>query len=177
MRHFVWVVLFAATTAAWSYAPGLDSVFTEYGKLQSALAGDDFDAARKAADALKSAAEHVKADDLADGEKKIWKNAGMKLAKSAGAVGASADIKAARATFEDISKAMIMLAEVAHPDGYARFRCPMAFNNKGADWLQQGDTVNNPYFGSAMLRCGYKVKPKNDHGHGHDHDHDHNHKH
>ena len=32
--------------------------------------------------------------------------------------------------------------------------CPMAFDNKGAEWLQRGTKINNPYFGDAMLRCG-----------------------
>ena len=32
--------------------------------------------------------------------------------------------------------------------------CPMAFDNKGADWLQRGTQINNPYFGDQMLRCG-----------------------
>ena len=32
--------------------------------------------------------------------------------------------------------------------------CPMAFDFEGADWLQRGDQVNNPYFGASMLRCG-----------------------
>jgi Cu(I)/Ag(I) efflux system membrane fusion protein len=30
----------------------------------------------------------------------------------------------------------------------------MAFDNKGAEWLQRGTTINNPYFGDEMLRCG-----------------------
>jgi YHS domain-containing protein len=30
----------------------------------------------------------------------------------------------------------------------------MAFDNRGASWLQRGDAINNPYFGQAMLRCG-----------------------
>ena len=30
----------------------------------------------------------------------------------------------------------------------------MAFDNKGAEWLQVGTQVNNPYFGDQMLRCG-----------------------
>jgi Cu(I)/Ag(I) efflux system membrane fusion protein len=30
----------------------------------------------------------------------------------------------------------------------------MAFDNKGADWLQADTKVANPYFGDAMLRCG-----------------------
>jgi Cu(I)/Ag(I) efflux system membrane fusion protein len=32
--------------------------------------------------------------------------------------------------------------------------CPMANNNKGADWLSASSEVQNPYYGSAMLNCG-----------------------
>jgi Cu(I)/Ag(I) efflux system membrane fusion protein len=34
----------------------------------------------------------------------------------------------------------------------------MAFNNRGADWLQNQTGVENPYFGSAMFRCGDQVE-------------------
>ncbi len=30
----------------------------------------------------------------------------------------------------------------------------MAFNNKGAFWLQDNDNIQNPYFGPAMPTCG-----------------------
>jgi Cu(I)/Ag(I) efflux system membrane fusion protein len=32
--------------------------------------------------------------------------------------------------------------------------CPMAFDNRGANWLQPDRKVRNPYFGAAMYRCG-----------------------
>src|SRR5690606_2826422 len=32
--------------------------------------------------------------------------------------------------------------------------CPMAFDDKGASWLQRGDEILNPYFGSEMPSCG-----------------------
>ena len=32
--------------------------------------------------------------------------------------------------------------------------CPMAFDNKGARWLQRGTEISNPYFGASMLTCG-----------------------
>ena len=35
-----------------------------------------------------------------------------------------------------------------------RFHCPMAFNNRGANWLQTSNETENPYFGAAMYRCG-----------------------
>jgi Cu(I)/Ag(I) efflux system membrane fusion protein len=30
----------------------------------------------------------------------------------------------------------------------------MAFDDKGAHWLQLGENIENPYFGSQMYRCG-----------------------
>jgi Cu(I)/Ag(I) efflux system membrane fusion protein len=30
----------------------------------------------------------------------------------------------------------------------------MAFDGRGAKWLQDDGPVANPYFGNAMLRCG-----------------------
>jgi Cu(I)/Ag(I) efflux system membrane fusion protein len=35
-----------------------------------------------------------------------------------------------------------------------RFHCPMAFDDKGAHWIQPGETTANPYYGAMMLRCG-----------------------
>ncbi len=32
--------------------------------------------------------------------------------------------------------------------------CPMAFENRGANWLQKEKEVRNPYFGQAMPACG-----------------------
>ncbi len=32
--------------------------------------------------------------------------------------------------------------------------CPMAIDNKGADWLAQEKEIRNPYFGDKMMTCG-----------------------
>lgn len=166
MRN-VCLVLLIFSAAAVLAGPGLAPVFKQYGELQAALAADDFEAARKAAGTLKKTIGGVDASGLADDVQKAWKSA-ADLPKSVKAVADAGDIAAARASFESVSNTMIALAEVARPDGFARFRCPMAFNNKGADWLQTGDQVNNPYYGASMLRCGYKVRAKKK---GHDHKH------
>ena len=39
-----------------------------------------------------------------------------------------------------------------------RVHCPMAFDNKGADWLQGTGSIRNPYFGADMLSCGAPVE-------------------
>ena len=33
----------------------------------------------------------------------------------------------------------------------------MAFNNKGAYWVQRAGDITNPYHGMMMLHCGDKV--------------------
>lgn len=45
-----------------------------------------------------------------------------------------------------------------HEEVYVH-HCPMAFDDKGADWLYDKRDIYNPYFGEVMLRCGV-VKDK-----------------
>jgi Cu(I)/Ag(I) efflux system membrane fusion protein len=55
-----------------------------------------------------------------------------------------------------MSKAVLELETTfGHTDGnYYEMYCPMAFDLKGASWLQRKETLENPYFGESMLRCG-----------------------
>ncbi|MCA9658707.1 MAG: DUF3347 domain-containing protein [Myxococcales bacterium] len=69
---------------------------------------------------------------------------------------ASQDIETARVAFEKMSMGLIAYLK-ANPDardGYQVIHCTMAFNNKGAYWVQRGGEINNPYHGKMMLRCG-----------------------
>lgn len=60
-----------------------------------------------------------------------------------------------REHFEDLSKDINDLIALVGTDKtlYQDF-CPMASNNKGAMWLSETEAINNPYFGSKMLKCG-----------------------
>jgi Cu(I)/Ag(I) efflux system membrane fusion protein len=51
------------------------------------------------------------------------------------------------------------------------FKCPMAFNNRGATWFQASEETANPYFGKMMLRCGdlLEVIPGQEQPGGHEH--------
>jgi Cu(I)/Ag(I) efflux system membrane fusion protein len=68
----------------------------------------------------------------------------------------AADIKILRKDFEPLSLQMISIAKRFAPLGRKLFvhRCPMAFDNRGANWLQADDKTLNPYFGAMMLKCG-----------------------
>ena len=65
------------------------------------------------------------------------------------------DIEASRADFEKISLVMISMAEAgSFKSPVNQAYCSMAFDDKGASWLQLGSKIENPYFGSMMYRCG-----------------------
>lgn len=68
---------------------------------------------------------------------------------------ASTDIKKQRTAFIQLSSAMIQSVKAfgINKKIYNQF-CPMANDNKGANWLSFQENIKNPYFGDAMLTCG-----------------------
>ncbi|MBN2170497.1 MAG: efflux RND transporter periplasmic adaptor subunit [Candidatus Krumholzibacteriota bacterium] len=128
-------------------ARGLEPVYAAYLAIQAALADDDRDLARAAAGRLAGVLPPPSPG---------WSDARAALASAAGALAGAADIAGARAAFEELSAAAIAVARVHGRAGgaLAIYHCPMAFDNRGADWLQAAGPTANPYFGAAMLRCG-----------------------
>jgi len=85
------------------------------------------------------------------------KNASKLDGRYSTSLGTSKDIKTARENFSHIS--MQLYKEASEPAARLKKHaywifCPMAFENKGAYWLQDSDKVQNPYFGSIMPKCG-----------------------
>jgi Cu(I)/Ag(I) efflux system membrane fusion protein len=135
----------AATRAA------LARLVRGYLSLTAPLAADDPAGARKALAALAAAVAATPADALPQAD----------LASLSAAIALKADggdpLQATRVTLDAVSARLIALVrQYGSPlDGplYV-LNCPMAFNNRGADWLQTGQEVSNPYFGAAMPKCG-----------------------
>lgn len=72
-------------------------------------------------------------------------------------LGTSKDIKTARENFAHISAHLykeVSGSAMQLKKPLYRISCPMAFEDKGAYWLQDSDKVQNPYFGSIMPKCG-----------------------
>jgi Cu(I)/Ag(I) efflux system membrane fusion protein len=66
------------------------------------------------------------------------------------------ELEKKRESFEMVSNAFYDMVRVVKPTGatiYYQY-CPMAFNDKGAYWLSNADSIMNPYFGKKMLTCG-----------------------
>jgi Cu(I)/Ag(I) efflux system membrane fusion protein len=140
-----------------SFFEELVPVFDTYFKAQAALADDDFALARLELADLDSVILAVDDGALEDHAKHQWTEFKDAIHDKAQHAHHWSDIKAARKAFEPISMNMLQIERTYGHLGEAPYYevfCPMAFDNKGASWLQNHDTVDNPYFGSMMLRCG-----------------------
>jgi len=92
------------------------------------------------------------------------------------------DIVPIRESFALYSEQMLMLAKRFGPPAGAEtyhMKCTMAFDNRGAIWLQDNKDLRNPYYGAAMLMCGdikevlsAPAPAKNEKGGGNDGTHD-----
>lgn len=138
-----------AQSAAAKPGTPAQNLVNAYIALQTRLAKDDAAGAKAAYVGLQNA---LKAKELgldAALEKKL---------SGAAAQGASAaKLEDARAAFALVTDAMLTyLGASKNPLGapLTLAHCPMALDNKGAKWLQLGETLENPYFGAEMLRCG-----------------------
>jgi Cu(I)/Ag(I) efflux system membrane fusion protein len=128
----------------------LDRVFDAYLATQRQLAADDPRAATAAAAQLQQAWGGVTTDGLPVAAVQAMTTAARNAA-------AATDLDALRQAFAALSQALLAIhAEVGQPGRQPLYRvhCPMAFDNQGADWIQAGRQVTNPYFGARMLRCG-----------------------
>ncbi len=139
------------------FREGFDEVLLAYLAMQEALAGDDFDAFRNAAPKAREALAQVDATGIVGEPLGQWRRITSMLGESNANPAAAANIDDARARFEHWSVALIDAIRLfGHSSGalILQMHCPMAFDDRGADWLQHGEDVLNPYFGEEMLRCG-----------------------
>jgi len=138
-------------------ATPIAAMFDAYLAVADALADDDPAAAGDTADALQEAIAAVEDAALPDAAASLWAQAAPELREGARAIRSAHTLEPMRAAFEPVSDALLGLAGSMHVDGVGtlyRAHCPMAFDNRGADWLTDESTIANPYFGASMLRCG-----------------------
>jgi Cu(I)/Ag(I) efflux system membrane fusion protein len=144
----------AATAPAGTPAQNLVNAYIA---LQTKLAKDDAAGSKAAYVVLQNA---LKAKELgldAATEQKL-----SSAAAKGAAAGKISDARAAFATVTDALLAYLGTAKNPLNTSLTVAHCPMALDNKGAKWLQLGENLENPYFGSEMLRCGTvekKVQP------------------
>ena len=140
-----------------AFSKQLGTVFHAYLGVQGALSTDDFAKGKSAAKEVARRLATVDMMLLTGAAHTDWMKSLETLRKSADAIAGTDDIQVARENFALLSEALLS-ATKAFGAGLGQsvfaMTCPMAFDNRGATWLQAHDKVENPYFGAAMFRCG-----------------------
>lgn len=135
----------------------VEKVYASYFDLQDALSHDKHGKARKRAKALDKALDRVEMGGLDETAHALWMRLAPGLRSAAESIAGSGEIETARREFEGLSTAVTALATRFGRMGgkpLLVYHCPMAFDFEGADWLQEKEGTENPYFGAAMFKCG-----------------------
>ncbi|MFP4058556.1 MAG: efflux RND transporter periplasmic adaptor subunit [Candidatus Brocadiia bacterium] len=132
-----------------------------YLEAAGALAADDAKAAADALETMGRALEGVDAERLPDAAYAAWLRQRPSLAKALDGARGAEELAALRAPFALVSEQLAAVLRLFHPPrGRTLYllECPMAFEGRGATWLQAQRQVSNPYFGASMRRCGEVVE-------------------
>lgn len=158
---------FGVSSIAKSLTPTLDApqkfkteigdALTKYVGVSEALSNDDAEAARIALKDFSSALHNVSSNDLSGKAKSFWQTQQQVITSGIAEMRNAKDIDVMRKGFFTISTAMLDVVKrmgISLNGELYEIHCPMAFDNKGAGWLQQDESIRNPYFGAKMLNCG-----------------------
>ncbi len=140
---------------------GIVDLWSSYRALQAALAADDSSVSRDAARRIVEGFESIDPGTLSAEGSTLWHRLRADGLESATAAAEVDEIADRRAAFETVSHAMQQIFErfeVSTVSPVHLVQCPMAFEGRGATWLQPGREIENPYFGSRMLRCGSVIE-------------------
>lgn len=145
----------AANDDAFNHA--LAEMLRAYLGLQQALAGDDTTAAQQAVETLAARIDAIPAENLPQNARATWQSNITALTEAARRGTQADSLESLRETFYPLSQQVEVIVEhFGNPldEPLQQVRCPMAFGDQGATWLQTQPDVLNPYFGATMLRCG-----------------------
>ena len=154
----------------------LGHLFDAYFEVHRALAGDNFEEATAASEGVDEALAAMDMALLAGADHEAWMTLAGDLETILFEASKASGIEGLRYQFSLLSEQMMAVANRFGPmpeTTLFEVKCPMAFNNRGATWVQSDQAVQNPYFGSAMSECGSVVnviRPQLDPGDsGHEH--------
>lgn len=144
-----------------AFKKSVDGVLSSYFKVQQALSLDNLEDARKGAKELAAALDGVDMNLLKGQSHMNWMKELKNSQNGSTAITDAKDIIKAREGFLILSESMIATVNKFKTSGAQpvfRLHCPMAFDGRGADWLQNASETENPYFGSSMFKCGSVVE-------------------
>ncbi len=135
-------------------------IIREYFILEGALGRDDLEEAKRSGTRLLTTVERTTKTTFNGESREVWEALSNGIQKDLQDVKNITALQEMRRIFREISGRMIPLAELFKPleESLYILRCPMADNNKGAEWLSSSKEIINPYYGKAMSSCGEVVR-------------------
>lgn len=130
-----------------------------YLPLKAALAEDDAASASRAAAKMQESLRNFH-PEIPDTEARSYADEQFTLIEKAlGSFSDAPGIERQRSAFDTLSNALIHLVRTfdIEAEGLYIQHCPMAFDNRGADWISDETAIKNPYFGAKMYKCGTVV--------------------
>ena len=134
----------------------LEPVYDAYFELKNALTKDDLPTAKKASEKMTFSLAKINMSLFGGESHNLYMTYSTNLKEELQHLPHVEKIEAARQKFQAISETMVAMSQSFEPLEnviYVQF-CPMADNNKGANWISQDKEIKNPYFGKSMLTCG-----------------------
>lgn len=127
-----------------------------YLDIKTSLVDSDPNLTSSAAKRMQQTIDNVDMNLLEGSSHLFWMDKSAALRSHVDLLTQTTDIESQRKQFEHISDQMIEIVKVFGVESEKLYvqHCPMAFENKGADWISDVSEIRNPYFGDAMLTCG-----------------------
>ena len=129
--------------------------------LGKALAADDLEGAKQAVEPLHQRLASLLPIVSESKAVEMWSKEKRDLSEIVARMQKASDLAALRSGFALLSEQMLSLERMfGLPTDAALYElhCPMAFDGRGASWIQSDDAVRNPYYGPSMLKCADKVE-------------------
>ncbi|PCJ81215.1 MAG: efflux transporter periplasmic adaptor subunit [Bacteroidetes bacterium] len=131
-------------------------LFHKYLDLKEALVNDNFEESVEYSKSLFEMTKNIDMESFRGDNHMVWMEHSKLLLPIIDVFTLSKDIIKAREIFTSLSNEFISIAVDLGPFDEILFvqHCPMANDNTGGDWISDVNSISNPYFGSAMLKCG-----------------------
>lgn len=138
----------------------LKPLFTEYLVMKDALTNDNLEVAKKAGSNILKTVDGLNMALFTGESHNVWMGLSSDLKNTLQHVQHFKTLEEIRKAFQQVSNTMIGLETSFNTNDEALYvmHCPMANNNKGADWVSTSKEVKNPYYGQSMLTCGEITK-------------------
>ena len=133
----------------------IEPIISAYLKLKDALVSDDFDNSKASGIQLLALTNNVNMNLFKGKSHEVWMGFQNDINSELEHIEHYTELDEVRNAFVNLSNTMIVMANTFKPnEKLFVLHCPMANNNKGADWLSNSKEIRNPYYGAAMLACG-----------------------